>query len=81
MAHAACLKKQPARTSPIRSPTSRNLNKSNDHDHGLKDALHKLDAKWQRCRPYVERINGTIVPLEHQGLGQQQQQYGRMAKV
>jgi len=30
---------------------------------GLKQKWSKLDDKWSKCRPYVERINGTIVPL------------------
>lgn len=25
--------------------------------------MHKLDDKWSKVRPYVERLNGTIVPL------------------
>jgi hypothetical protein len=25
--------------------------------------MHKLDEKWNKCRPYLERINGVAVPL------------------
>ncbi|KAJ4365540.1 hypothetical protein N0V83_008159 [Neocucurbitaria cava] len=40
---------------------------------GLKARWHRLDEKWQRCRPYIERMNGTMEPLEHQGLLPQQE--------
>jgi hypothetical protein len=29
--------------------------------------MNKIGGKWHKVRPYVERINGTIMPLEHQG--------------
>lgn len=28
--------------------------------------MHKLDDKWNKLRPYIERLNGTIVPLQSQ---------------
>lgn len=33
---------------------------------GWKEKMHKLDDKWSKVRPYVERLNGTIVPLKSQ---------------
>ncbi|USP73430.1 hypothetical protein yc1106_00704 [Curvularia clavata] len=33
---------------------------------GWKEKMHKLDDKWSKFRPYVERLNGTIVPLRSQ---------------
>ncbi|RMZ70152.1 hypothetical protein GMOD_00000209 [Pyrenophora seminiperda CCB06] len=75
--HAICSKKQPARMSPINSqtkPRTRELPELRTHPattttggtgkySGLKDKWGKLDKKWNQCRPYIERINGTIVPL------------------
>jgi len=23
---------------------------------------------WHKARPYIERLNGTVMPLEHQGV-------------
>ncbi|KAG9380379.1 hypothetical protein PtrSN002B_002706 [Pyrenophora tritici-repentis] len=72
---AACLKKRPARTSPTKSqtkPRAQTLpefgtdaaaDTSTGKCSGLKEKWSKLDEKWNKCRPYVERINGTIVPL------------------
>jgi hypothetical protein len=34
----------------------------------MKDKMHKLDEKWNKCRPYLERINGTIVPLRSRSI-------------
>lgn len=34
----------------------------------MRARLHSLSEKWDRWRPYVERINGTIVPLKAQGV-------------
>jgi len=37
--------------------------------------MHKLDDKWNKCRPYIERINGTIVPLRSRSLDEQAQEH------
>jgi hypothetical protein len=29
--------------------------------------MQGVSDTWHKCRPYIERINGTIMPLEHQG--------------
>jgi len=67
MALVTCSKKQPARTSPTKSPTKRTST--------LKETMHKLDDKWNKCRPYIERINGTIVPLRSRSLDEQAQEH------
>lgn len=59
MAHATCLRRRPENTSPIRSPTREKENPG---------MWKKLGDKWNRCRPYVERLNGTAMPLKHQGV-------------
>ena len=71
--HATCSKKQPARTSPTSSQTKPRAQTLPDLGtdtasgtgkvSGLKQKWNKLDEKWNKCRPYVERMNGTIVPL------------------
>jgi hypothetical protein len=33
----------------------------------LKKSISSVSSKWDKCRPYIERINGTIMPLEPQG--------------
>ncbi|KAF2024687.1 hypothetical protein EK21DRAFT_117532 [Setomelanomma holmii] len=33
----------------------------------IKNIGQGMSDKWHKCRPYIERINGTIMPLEHQG--------------
>jgi hypothetical protein len=66
MAHATCLRRRPARTSPINSQTEHDESlacTSTSKNGGWKDKMHKLDDKWRKVRPYVERLNGTIVPL------------------
>jgi hypothetical protein len=71
MALVTCSKKQPARTSPTRSPTKTSLT--------FKERMHKLDDKWNKCRPYLERLNGTIVPLNSRSLDEQAQEQERDA--
>ena len=58
MALVTCSKKQRAKTCPTKSQTKSNTT--------LKDRMHKLDVKWNKLRPYIERLNGTIVPLQSQ---------------
>jgi hypothetical protein len=29
--------------------------------------MESVAHTWTKARPYIERINGTIMPLEHQG--------------
>jgi hypothetical protein len=33
----------------------------------IKNSMHSVANTWDKCRPYLERINGTIMPLEPQG--------------
>jgi hypothetical protein len=33
----------------------------------IKASMHTVAETWTKARPYIERINGTIMPLEHQG--------------
>jgi len=33
----------------------------------IKNSMHVVADTWTKCRPYIERINGTIMPLEPQG--------------
>ena len=75
MAPVTCLKKQPAKTYPTNSQTKLRAQtlpelgtrvpaaETGKRGGGLKQKWSKLDDKWNKCRPYVERINGTIVPL------------------
>ncbi|KNG52649.1 hypothetical protein TW65_00070 [Stemphylium lycopersici] len=49
---------QRAKTCPTKSPTK--------SDTTWKTRMHKLDDKWNKLRPYIERLNGTIVPLQSQ---------------
>ncbi|RAR09543.1 hypothetical protein DDE82_001659 [Stemphylium lycopersici] len=58
MALVTCSKKQRAKTCPTKSPTK--------SDTTWKTRMHKLDDKWNKLRPYIERLNGTIVPLQSQ---------------
>ncbi|KAH3941467.1 hypothetical protein HBH53_201220 [Parastagonospora nodorum] len=32
----------------------------------IKNSLHSVAQTWDKARPYIERINGTIMPLEPQ---------------
>jgi hypothetical protein len=66
MAHVACSKRQRERMSPIRSPTKSGTT--------VKEKMHKLDETWNRCRPYLERVNGTIVPLRNQSVDEQREE-------
>lgn len=52
--------------SPTRSPTEDpppTTASTPNKNRCWKDRMHKLDDKWSKVRPYVERLNGTIVPL------------------
>jgi len=35
----------------------------------LRNSISSISETWHKARPYIERINGTIMPLEHQGDG------------
>jgi hypothetical protein len=73
MAHVACSKKQRARTSLTRSPTKPPSTTSTSHTT-VKEKMHKLDDTWNKCRPYLERVNGTIVPLRSQSVDEQREE-------
>jgi len=74
MACAALSKKQQGKTSQIKSqtrdspPPTLAKEETAPSSHHLRERLHSLSEKWDRVRPYVERINGTIVPLTPQGV-------------
>ena len=63
MARVTCLKRRQARMCPKSSPTE-HQDATAPKTTGWKDKMHKLDDKWNKFRPYVERLNGTIVPLQ-----------------
>lgn len=60
MAHATCSKKRQESTSLRSSPTREEGNQ--------KGLWRRLEDKWNRARPYVERLNGTAVPLRNQSI-------------
>lgn len=80
MAHATCLKKQPAKMFQTSSQTEQQDQQQRQQEDEVegesgdmqpltkktswKERMHKLDDKWSKFRPYVERLNGTIVPLK-----------------
>lgn len=61
------------RTNAISRPTTESIAQEQSkttprRSSRIKNSMTSVSTTWNKARPYIERINGTIMPLEHQGL-------------